>query len=149
MMYSAYKLNKRGDNIRPWRNPFPIWNQSVVPCTYIYIYIYIYMYSMCVCATYICICASRCGDLPSGSVVKNLPAVQEPWEMRVWSLGQEEPLEEGMVTHTGILAWRIPWTEEPYVLQSIQSQRVRHDWSDLALGTHLPRCICSKFLEVE
>ena len=44
-----------------------------------------------------------------------------------WILGQEDPLEEGMATHSGILAWRIPWTEEPGGLQSMESQRVRHD----------------------
>ena len=65
--------------------------------------------------------------LPRGSVVKNLPAVQEPQEMWVRSLGQEDPLEEGMATHSSILAWRIPWTEEPGGLQSIGSQRVGHD----------------------
>ena len=43
------------------------------------------------------------------------------------SLGQEDPLEEGMATHSSILAWRIPWTEEPGGLQSIELQRVRHD----------------------
>ena len=50
----------------------------------------------------------------------------------VWSLGWEDPLEEGMTTHSSILAERIPWTEEPGRLQSIESQRVRHDWSNLA-----------------
>ena len=45
--------------------------------------------------------------------VKNLPAMQETQEMRVRSLGQEDPLEKGMATHFSILAWRIPWTEEP------------------------------------
>ena len=55
------------------------------------------------------------------SVVKNLPARQETW---VGSLGWEDPLEEGMATHSSILAWRIPWTEEPGRLQSIGSQRV-------------------------
>ena len=50
----------------------------------------------------------------------------------VWSLGQEDPLEKGMATHSSILAWRIPWTEEPGGLQSTGSQRVRHDWRDLA-----------------
>ena len=52
------------------------------------------------------------------SVVKNLPARQETW---VGSLGWEDPLEEGMATHSSILAWRIPWTEEPGGLQSIGS----------------------------
>ena len=55
--------------------------------------------------------------------VKNLPAVQET---QVRSLGREDPLEEGMATHSSILAWRIPWTEEPGGLQSTGSQRVRH-----------------------
>ena len=69
--------------------------------------------------------------------VKNLPAIQET---EVWSLGWENPLEKGMATHSGILAWRIPWTEEPGRLQSIQSQRVRHDWAaftfDPAINWH-------------
>ena len=57
-------------------------------------------------------------------MVKNLPAM---WETRVRSLGWEDPLEEGMATHSSILAWRIPWTEEPGGLQSMVSQRVEHD----------------------
>ena len=57
--------------------------------------------------------------------VKNLPAMQETWEMS--SLGQEEPLKEEMATHSGILAWRILWTEKPGRLQSIGSQRVGPD----------------------
>ena len=61
---------------------------------------------------------------PSGSAVKNLPAMQE---MLVQSLGQEGPLEEGTATHSSILAWRIPWTEEPSGLQSMRSQRVGQD----------------------
>ena len=50
---------------------------------------------------------------PGGSVVKKLPAIQEPQEMQLQSLDQEDLLEEGMATHSSILAWRIPWTEEP------------------------------------
>ena len=61
-----------------------------------------------------------------GSVVKNLPAMQEN-QMCVPSLGWEDPLEEEMATHCSILAWKIPWTEEPDRLQSIGSQRIRHD----------------------
>ena len=53
-------------------------------------------------------------------MVKNLPPVQET---QVQSLSQEDPLEKGMATHSGILAWRIPWTEEPGRLQSMGSQR--------------------------
>ena len=57
-------------------------------------------------------------------IVKKLPAVQET---RVQSLGQEDPLEKGMATHSSILAWRIPWTEEPGGLQSMGWQRIGHD----------------------
>ena len=60
-------------------------------------------------------------------MVKNLPAIQELQETGVQSLGWEDPLEEGMATHSSILAWEIPWTEEPGGLQSIGLQRVRHD----------------------
>ena len=56
--------------------------------------------------------------------VKNLPAMRETW---VQSLGWEDSLEEGMATHSSILAWRIPWTEEPDGIQSMGSQRVGHD----------------------
>ena len=52
-------------------------------------------------------------------------------ETRVQSLGQEDPLEGGTTTHSSVLAWRIPWTEEPGRLQSVGPHRVRHDWSDL------------------
>ena len=57
-------------------------------------------------------------------MVKRLPAMRET---RVQFLDWEDPLEEGMVTHSSILAWRIPWTEEPGRLQSMGSLRVRHD----------------------
>ena len=56
---------------------------------------------------------------------------QEMLGVWVWSLGQEDPLGEEIATHSSILTWRTPWTEEPGELQSIASQRVRHDWSDL------------------
>ena len=64
---------------------------------------------------------SICEGPQSGLAVKNLPAVQETQEMWVQSLGQEDPLEEGMATHSSILAWRIPQTEEPGGLWSIGS----------------------------
>ena len=57
-------------------------------------------------------------------MVKNMPAKQETW---VRSLGWEDPLEKGMATHSSILAWRIPWTEEPPGLQSTKLQRVGQD----------------------
>ena len=64
---------------------------------------------------------------PCGSAIKKPPAMQEAQEIQIRSLGQEDPLEEGMTTHFSILAWRIPWTEEPGGLQSMGSQRVGHD----------------------
>ena len=57
-------------------------------------------------------------------MVINLPAMQETWFQ---SLDGQDPLEEGMAIHASILAWRIPWTEEPDGLQSMGSQRVRHE----------------------
>ena len=87
--------------------------------TRIYIHIYVYTH------TYI--------GFPGGSVVKNLTAMQETL---VWSLGWEDPLEEGMATHSNIPAWRIPRIEEPGRLQSIV-HRVGHDWSDQAAVTAL------------
>ena len=64
---------------------------------------------------------------PDDSAVKNPPAVQETQETWVPTLGWEDPLDEGMATHSSILAWRIPWTEKPGRLQSTGSQRVGHD----------------------
>ena len=64
-----------------------------------------------------CVCVY--GASLVAQMVKNLPAVQET---QVQSLGQEDPLEKGMATHSSILAWRIPWTEEPSGLQSIGLQ---------------------------
>ena len=57
-------------------------------------------------------------------MIKNLPAVQETW---VPFLGREDPLQKGMATYSSVLAWAMPWTEEPGGLQSIGSQRVRYD----------------------
>ena len=66
-------------------------------------------------------------------MVKTPPAMQQTW---VQSLGQEDPLEEGMATHSSILAWRIPWTEEPGRLQSMESQRVTHSWATNTFHFH-------------
>ena len=64
------------------------------------------------------------GESPGGSAVKNLPASEE---ICVQSLVWEDPLEKEMATHSSILAWEMPWTEEPGGLQSMGSQRVRYD----------------------
>ena len=83
---------------------------------------------------HVCVCL-LCQSINSSKVlipilvaqtVKNLPSMQE---MQVQSLGQEDPVEEGTAIHSSILFWRIPRTEEPGGLQSIGSQRVRHNWA--------------------
>ena len=79
---------------------------------YIYTYIYVYTHS------HIHIGASLVAQM-----VKNLPAMWETW---VQLLGWEDSLKKGMTTHSSILAWKIPWTEEPDRLLSMGSQRVRH-----------------------
>ena len=87
------------------------WLKQLSMHTYIHIHVHIYTYMYT--------------GFPSGSAVKNPPAntgdtgEQETW---VWSLDQEDPLEEEMATHSSILAWKIPWTEEPDWLQSMGLQ---------------------------
>ena len=71
-------------------------------------------------------------SFPGGSVAKNTPSVQETQETQAQPLGGDDPLEEGMATHSSVLAWEIPWTEGPDGLQS--KQRVRHSWTDWAHG---------------
>ena len=68
-----------------------------------------------------CVLMRVLGGVPWWLSVRNTPAVQETW---VRSLGQEDPLEEEMATHSSILAWKIPWTEEPSGLQSMDHKRV-------------------------
>ena len=67
----------------------------------------------------------------------------DPWIGKIPSLGRspvwEDPLEEGMATHSNIMAWRIPWTEEPGEVQPMGSQSIRHDWNDIARMQHVTR----------
>ena len=79
---------------------------------------------------------------PGGSAVKYLPAVQETW---VLSLGWEDPLEKEMATHPNILAWEIPWREKPGELQSMGSQRVRHDWAHTHYYLLTGNCIPAEY----
>ena len=75
---------------------------------------------------------------PGGSVVKNLPAVKETW---VQSLDWEDPLEKEIAAHSSILVWEIPWTEEPDELQSMGSQRGRHEFAtELTCTLFLVEC---------
>ena len=81
-------------------------------------------------------------------IIKFLPAMQET---RVWSLGQENSLEKKIATHSSILAWRIPWTEQPGGLLSMRLQWVIHDWItntftlSLFFSTHISRKLCSNY----
>ena len=94
-----------------------------------------------------CILTSRASNFKSGmydsslvvQMVKNLPAIQET---RVLSLGWEDPLEEEITTHSSILAWRIPRTEEPGGLELMGLQRAGHDWVPNT-HTHDPHILCS------
>ena len=95
-------------------------------------YIYIIMY-VCVTHTYIYIHTHK---------YIYRAAMQETW---IWSLGWEDSLEKGMATHCNILAWRIPWTEEPGRLQSIGSQRVEHDWAINTAQQHIKTFRCAGF----
>ena len=91
----------------------------------------------------VCIHPNSPRGFSGGSVVKKLPAMQET---RVRSLGQEDPLEKGMATHSGILAWRIPWTEKPGGLQSMGSQsqtRLKQLGSNSKLTKLYPLNMCS------
>ena len=69
--------------------------------------------------------------------VKCLPIM---WETRAQSLGGEDPPEKAMAPHSSTLAWKTPWTEEPGGLQSLASQRVRHDWATSLLPVVMKRC---------
>ena len=59
------------------------------------------------------------------------------WETQAWSLGWDDPLEKGMATHSSILAWKIPWTEDPGRLQSMRPQRVGHNWMTNTSLSHM------------
>ena len=76
---------------------------------------------------------------PVAQTVKNLPAMQETW-------GWKDPLEKGMATHSSILAWRIPWTEDPGGLQSMGSERFGHDWASITFTFHTINRKASLFL---
>ena len=103
-----------------WRDKWLFKNHLGSPCISVYVwYRYRYRYM-------------ALGGFPGGAGGKE-PACQcRRHDLRVWYLGWEDPLDKGMTTHCSVLAWRIPWKEEPSGLQSIGSQRVRHNWSDLA-----------------
>ena len=88
------------------------------------------LFLSCLVLTDLMSCNWYIGPSLVAQMVKQLPAMQETW---VRYLCQEDPLEKEIAAHSIILAWRIPWTEEPGGLQSMGSQRVGHDW---ATNTH-------------
>ena len=107
----------------------PGWEESLKACelhyclAYIYIYIYIYIYLVYM-PHRIRLCRQILYSLVA-QTTNSLPAMQEIW---LPSQGWEDPLEKGMATQFTILAWKIPWMEEPGGPQSMRSPRVRHDW---------------------
>ena len=78
---------------------------------------------------------------PGSSDGKDLPAVQKTW---VWSLDWEDPLGMGTATHSSVLAWTIPWAEDPGWLHSMGSQRVKHNWANFTFSVHFPGSSSSK-----
>ena len=90
--------------------------------------------------------AKKFKDFPGGSVAKNLPANAEDSRDQVWSLGRdplgEDPLGKEIATHSSILAWRIPWAEEPGGLQSIGLQKNRTRLSNSTTATKKSKCSC-------
>ena len=82
-------------------------------------------------------------DFPGSSDGKESSVMQETC---VQSLGLEDHLEKGMATYSSILAWRMPWTEESGELQSMGSQRVGHNWSNVTCKTSLPNIISSYYV---
>ena len=103
-----------------------IHTHNIYMCTYVYVHIYMYLYIHRYVFVY----------FPVAQMVKNLPAMQETW---VQFLGQEDPLEKEMTSHSCTLAWKIPRAEEPGKLQSMGLQRAAHNWatSHMALGFFL------------
>ena len=100
----------------------------------------------CPCSSSYLLLSSLHGTLVA-QMVKNLPAMKETW---VRSAGREDPLEEGMATHSSILAWRVPWTEEPGGLQSMESKRAGHDWpSNIPLLPYVFSCLSLKHFDVQ
>ena len=130
MMYSAYKLNKQGDNLQPWRTPFPIWNQSVVPCPVLTVASWPDTgYS-----------GGRSGGLVSPSLLEFSTVYCDPHKgfgiVNKTQIGVFLGEDNGTPLQYSCL--EIPWTEEPGTLQSMGSLRVRHDWvTSLSLFTFM------------
>ena len=140
--------------MQPCHTPFPIWNQSIVSCPILCCFLtciqisqeagQVVWYSHLIknFPQLVVIHAVKgFGIVNKASLValtvKSLPPIWETW---VWSLGWEDPLEKGMATHSGTLAWKILWTEECGGPQSMGLQRVRHDWA-----TNSMKCLQNVF----
>ena len=122
-MYSAYKLNKQGDSIQPWQTPFPIWNQSVVPCPVLTVASwppYRFLRRLV-----------RWSGIPISFRIFQFVVVHTVKGFDIVNKAETDVfLREGnMATHSSTLTWKIPWTEEPGRLQSMGSRRVGQDWA--------------------
>ena len=108
-----------------------MWNRKVLFCFVLFLIFFSFhigekkAYSHCHAWIWISFDRAHLWTSLVAQMIMNLPEVQET---QIWVLSGEDPLEKGMATHSNILAWRIPWTEESGGLQSIGLQRVRHDW---------------------
>ena len=128
--FSCYKLSICIRFSRNWQNNLSLSHLWIY--FYIFIYRYVYIY---ICFYTLTLYTYRYVfklDFPGSSAGKNPPTMQQLQETWVQFLDGEDPLEEGTATLSSILAWRIPWTEEPGVTRSTGSQRVRHNWINLA-----------------
>ena len=117
------KISHQWHTIKKWKNLDKTW---VMCCFKVW-------------PSLLCYNCTYCMGLPwCGWAVKTRRAMQEMRETQFQSLSREDPLEGGMATHSSILAWRIPWTEEPGRLQTIGSQRVGYSWNNLSTHTYIP-----------
>ena len=139
LKWVAIPFSRRSSGPRDWTHVEPrspalhadstVWATSPI-CEAI-LNIFVFCFTVYICLFIYSVCTG--GISLVAQVVKNLPAMQETW---VQSLDREDPLEKGMATHSSILAWRIPWTEEPGRLQSTGSQRVGHNWATNTCSFH-------------
>ena len=119
-MYNGMLFSLEKEMLTRWEHPVK-WDKTVPKRQILYNFTYV----------------RHLKGFPGGTSGKESSRQHRRQKTRVRFLGQEDPLEKEMATHSSILAWRIPWTEEPDRLQSMESQRGRHDWAKSAMMKHL------------
>ena len=134
--FPVYKQNLQAELYIILEWPSPSWFPSVSPSPSHRGYFLIMIFFSLGSQLAPILVTAKIGTSQMALVLRTHLPMKERGKTWVWSLGQEDPLEEEMATHSNILAWRIPWTEEPGRLQAIGSQRIRHKWSNLVLMHH-------------